>query len=37
MVIRDLQAAAGGVREEDWAQIDNLLQGCYRSLKRVIQ
>jgi len=37
MVIRDTQAAAGGVREEDWAQIDRLLQGCYRSLRRVIQ
>jgi len=37
MVIRDDQAAAGGVREEDWAQIDRLLQGCYRSLRRVIQ
>ncbi|MDZ7359152.1 MAG: hypothetical protein ONB46_00285 [candidate division KSB1 bacterium] len=37
MVIRDVQATAGGVREDDWAQIDNLLQGCYRSLKRVVQ
>jgi hypothetical protein len=37
MVIRDVQAAAGGVSEENWGQIDNLLQGCYRSLKRVIQ
>jgi hypothetical protein len=37
MVIRDVQAAAGGVREEDWAQIDELLKGCYRSLKRVIR
>lgn len=37
MVIRDVQAAAGGVSEENWVQIDNLLQGCYRSLKRVIR
>ena len=37
MVIRDVRAAAGGVREEEWAQIDQLLQGCYRSLRRVIQ
>jgi hypothetical protein len=36
MVIRDDQAAAGGVREEEWAQIDRLLQGCYRSLRRVV-
>lgn len=36
MVIRDVQAAAGGVREENWMQIDKLLQGCYRSLKRVV-
>lgn len=37
MVIRDVRAAAGGVSEEEWAQIDQLLQGCYRSLRRVIQ
>lgn len=37
MVIRDTQAAAGGVRGEDWARIDNLLQACYRSLRRVIE
>jgi hypothetical protein len=36
MVIRDVQAAAGGVSEENWGQIDNLLQGCYRSLRRVV-
>lgn len=37
MVIRDTQAAAGGVREQDWAQIDKLLQACYRSLRLVVQ
>jgi hypothetical protein len=37
MVIRDTQAAAGGVREEDWAQIDGLLQACYSSLRRVVK
>lgn len=37
MVIRDVRAAAGGVSEEEWAQIDQLLQACYRSLRRVIQ
>lgn len=37
MVIRDDQAAAGGVREQDWAQIDSLLQACYQSLRRAIK
>jgi hypothetical protein len=37
MVIRDTQAAAAGVREQDWAQIDKLLQACYKSLRRVIK
>ncbi len=37
MVIRDTQAAAGGVREENWRQIDGLLQACYRSLRRVVK
>jgi hypothetical protein len=37
MVIRDTQAAAGGVREEDWAQIDQLLQACYISLNRALK
>lgn len=36
MVIRDARAATGGVREEDWTQIDKLLQACYRSLRRVV-
>ncbi len=36
MVIRDVQATAGGVSEENWVQIDDLLQGCYRSLKRAV-
>ncbi len=36
MVIRDVQAVAGGVSEENWVQIDNLLHGCYRSLRRVV-
>jgi hypothetical protein len=37
MVIRDTQAAAGGVHEEDWAEIDRLLQACYSSLSRAIK
>lgn len=37
MVIRDDQAAAGGVREEDWARIDKLLQACYVSLSRALK
>ena len=37
MVIRDVQAAAGGVSEEEWAQIDILLQACYNSLSRAIR
>jgi hypothetical protein len=37
MVIRDTQAATAGVREQDWAQIDKLLQACYKSLRRVIK
>jgi len=37
MVIRDVRAAAGGVSEEEWAQIDVLLQACYHSLSRVIK
>jgi hypothetical protein len=37
MVIRDTRAAAGGVRKQDWAQIDSLLRACYRSLHRVVK
>jgi hypothetical protein len=36
MVIRDSQAEAGGVSEEDWQKIDDLLHGSWRSLHEVV-
>ena len=37
MTIRDTKAKEGGVREEDWRTIEELLKGCYRSLYGAIQ
>ena len=37
MTIRDMKAAAGGVTEEDWARIDELLRQSWRSLARVVK
>lgn len=34
MVVRDTCAASGGVSEENWRQIDTLLESCYQSLHR---
>lgn len=36
MTIRDTKAAAGGVTEEDWANIDRLLHESWRSLHAVV-
>lgn len=36
MEIRDTKAESGGVSEEDWQQIDELLHGSWRSLYRVV-
>lgn len=36
MVIRDSCQLAGVVNEQNWGEIDGLLQGCYRSLRRVV-
>ena len=36
MTIRDTKAAAGGVSEEDWVQIDALLHESWRSLHRAV-
>ena len=36
MTIRDTKAAAGGVSEEDWAEIDRLLHESWRSLHRAV-
>lgn len=36
MTIRDTKAAAGGVTEEDWANIDGLLHESWRSLHAVV-
>jgi len=37
MTIRDTKAEAGGVTEEDWRKIDELLRGSWRSLARAIK
>lgn len=37
MTIRDTRAAAGGVTEEDWANIDKLLRGSWRSLSAAVR
>jgi hypothetical protein len=37
MTIRDTKAAAGGVTEEDWANIDNLLRASWRSLSAAVR
>lgn len=37
MVIRDTKAEAGGVSEADWAKIDELLRGSWRSLSQVVK
>jgi hypothetical protein len=34
MVVRDTCAAVGGVSEENWREIDTLLESCYQSLHR---
>jgi hypothetical protein len=34
MIVRDTCAASGGVSEENWRQIDVLLESCYQSLHR---
>lgn len=36
MEIRDDQAAAGGVTDEDWQRIDDLLHGSWRSLHQAV-
>jgi len=36
MEIRDSQAEAGGVTEEDWKKIDDLLHGSWRALRGVV-
>jgi hypothetical protein len=37
MTIRDDKAEAGGVTEEDWAKIDQLLRGSWRSLSQAVK
>ncbi len=37
MVVRDTCAAAGGVAEENWRQIDTLLVECYESLHKELR
>lgn len=37
MTIRDDKAEAGGVTEEDWKKIDELLRGSWRSLSRAVK
>ncbi|HKZ00953.1 MAG TPA: hypothetical protein VJ180_01860 [Pyrinomonadaceae bacterium] len=37
MNIRDTKAAAGGVTEQDWAKIDELLHQSWRSLSTVVE
>ena len=37
MNIRDTKAASGGVREEDWARIDELLRQSWRSLSQAVK
>ena len=37
MRIRDTKAEAGGVSEEDWKKIDELLRGSWRSLSAVVK
>jgi hypothetical protein len=37
MTIRDTKSEAGGVSEEDWKKIDELLRGSWRSLSAVIK
>ena len=37
MTIRDNRAENGGVREQDWEKIDDLLHGSWRSLKEAVQ
>jgi len=36
MLIRDERAEAGGVGEEDWRRIDELLCASWRSLRRAV-
>jgi hypothetical protein len=36
MEIRDTKAEQGGVTEEDWKRIDDLLHGSWRSLHTVV-
>jgi len=36
MEIRDTRADAGGVTEEDWRRIDELLHGSWRSLHAAV-
>src|SRR6185295_6633324 len=37
MTIRDTKQEAGGVSEEDWARIAELLRGSWRSLAQVVK
>jgi hypothetical protein len=37
MVIRDTKAKAGGVKEEDWARIEDHLQASWRSLSAAVR
>ena len=37
MTIRDTKAETGGVTEQDWARIDELLHQSWRSLKQAVQ
>jgi hypothetical protein len=37
MTIRDTKAEAGGVSEADWAKIDELLRGSWRSLSQAVK
>jgi hypothetical protein len=36
MAIRDTKAEQGGVTEEDWRRIDELLNGSWRSLHAAV-
>jgi len=37
MTIRDTKAETGGVREEDWAKINELLHSSWRSLAAAVK
>jgi len=37
MIIRDTKAETGGVSEQDWARIDDLLHSSWRSLAAAVK